>query len=50
MDAPRALVRRPNPHLAEGIVTHVDRVPVDVERAGLQWEACTAAMRSGGWR
>lgn len=49
MDAPRALVRRPGPRLADGIVTHIDRVPVDVELAELQWEAYVAAMRSGGW-
>ena len=31
---PVALVRRPGPRLAEGIVTHLDRSPVDLVRTG----------------
>ncbi|GAA1436740.1 N(G),N(G)-dimethylarginine dimethylaminohydrolase [Mycobacterium cookii] len=45
----RALVRRPSPRLAEGLVTHVDRVPIDVGLALRQWEAYVAALRSEGW-
>ncbi|MFJ4846431.1 MULTISPECIES: dimethylargininase [unclassified Streptomyces] len=45
----RALVRRPGPRLAEGIVTHVERSPVDGERALRQWEAYGAALRAHGW-
>lgn len=49
MDAPRALVRRPGPHLADGIVTHIDRVPIDVDLAVRQWDAYTEALAAGGW-
>ena len=45
----RALVRRPGPRLAEGLLTHLDRVPVDVELALRQWEAYVAALRGDGW-
>ncbi|MEU6339508.1 dimethylargininase [Streptomyces sp. NPDC046977] len=45
----RALVRRPGPRLAEGIVTHLERSPVDGERALQQWEAYGAALRAHGW-
>ncbi|GAB4085622.1 N(G),N(G)-dimethylarginine dimethylaminohydrolase [Myceligenerans cantabricum] len=45
----RALVRRPSPRLAEGLVTHIDRRPVDVALAGRQWEAYVAALHDAGW-
>ena len=35
----RALVRRPGPRLAEGLVTHQERVPVNVDCAQEQWSA-----------
>jgi dimethylargininase len=44
-----AIVRRPGPHLAEGIVTHQEPVPVDCELAGRQWTAYVTAMRTAGW-
>lgn len=44
-----ALVRRPSPRLADGLVTHIERSPVDVDLAHEQWEAYVAAMRSAGW-
>lgn len=47
--APRALVRRPGPKLVDGIVTHLDRVPVDVDLALVQWAAYCAALGSAGW-
>jgi dimethylargininase len=46
----KALVRRPGPRLAEGLVTHVERAPVDVERAMEQWHAYTDALRAHGWQ
>jgi dimethylargininase len=46
----RALVRRPGPRLAEGLVTHQDRVPVDTALAGRQWEGYVAALAAAGWR
>jgi dimethylargininase len=48
--APRALVRRPSPRLAEGIVTHIERQPVDVTAAKSQWRGYVAAIVSCGWQ
>ena len=45
----RALVRRPGPRLDEGLLTHLDRVPVDVDLARRQWEQYIEALRSEGW-
>ena len=45
----RALVRRPSPLLAEGLLTHLERVPVDVDRANDQWAAYVAAREAAGW-
>ena len=45
-----ALVRRPSPRLADGIVTHVERSPwVDVHLALRQWEEYCAALGRRGW-
>ncbi|KRE94020.1 N(G),N(G)-dimethylarginine dimethylaminohydrolase [Nocardioides sp. Soil774] len=46
----RALVRRPSPRLADGLLTHIDRVPVDVDLALRQWEAYVAALQAEGWK
>ena len=45
----RALVRPPGPRLADGLVTHIDRSPVDVDLARRQWDAYVAALRNEGW-
>src|SRR3954471_19303461 len=45
----RVLVRRPGPRLEEGLLTHLDRVPVDVEKARRQWLAYAAALQAEGW-
>ena len=49
MHARRALVRRPSPRLAEGLVTHIERQPVDVGLAMRQWEAYVEALHDAGW-
>jgi dimethylargininase len=49
MSARRALVRRPGPRLAEGLLTHLERRPVDVALAREQWEGYVAALRSEDW-
>lgn len=49
MSAGTALIRRPGPTLAGGIVTHMDRVPVDVGLATRQWDDYVAAMADNGW-
>ena len=45
----RALVRRPGSLLAGGIVTHIDRVPVDVPLAMRQWAKYVEAIERYGW-
>jgi dimethylargininase len=45
----RALVRRPGPRLEEGLLTHLDRVPVDVDKARRQWLGYIAALQAEGW-
>jgi dimethylargininase len=46
----RALVRRPDPRLADGLLTHIERVPVDVALALRQWDGYVDALRSEGWQ
>jgi dimethylargininase len=45
----RALVRRPSPRLAEGLVSHIERSPIDVELAFDQWRGYVDAMEQNGW-
>ncbi|SFP52246.1 dimethylargininase [Geodermatophilus dictyosporus] len=50
MTAPgTALVRRPTADLAEGIVTHLERVPVDADLAAEQHAGYRAALAGAGW-
>jgi dimethylargininase len=44
-----ALVRAPGPRLAEGIVTHLERRPVDAELAARQHAAYVNALTDHGW-
>jgi dimethylargininase len=44
-----ALVRRPSPRMADGIVTHIDRTPVDPARAERQHAAYVGALADNGW-
>jgi dimethylargininase len=46
----KALVRRPGSRLAEGLVTHIERSPVDVNIAMRQWEGYLRAFVDAGWR
>jgi dimethylargininase len=46
---PHALVRRPGPRLADGLLTHQERIPVDVELASRQWQAYVDALTTAGW-
>src|SRR5690348_926666 len=43
------LVRGPSSRLAEGIVTHISRMPVDMELARSQHEAYADALAVSGW-
>jgi dimethylargininase len=45
----KALVRRPGPRLPEGIVDHIERVPVDYELAVKQWEQYVEMLRRYEW-
>ena len=44
-----ALVRRPGPRLADGMVTHQERVAVNLGLAHEQWESYVAALLDAGW-
>jgi dimethylargininase len=45
----KALVRRPSPRLPEGIVDHIERVPVDYDLALHQWEQYVAQLQRHEW-
>ncbi|TDO51202.1 dimethylargininase [Kribbella sp. VKM Ac-2571] len=45
-----ALVRRPSPRLAEGLVTHIERRPVDLDLAFEQWQRYVDALHDTGWQ
>ncbi|NUR89130.1 MAG: N(G),N(G)-dimethylarginine dimethylaminohydrolase [Nonomuraea sp.] len=44
-----ALVRKPGPRIAEGIVTNIERRPVDPGLAAEQHAAYVAALETNGW-
>lgn len=43
-------MRRPSPRLAEGLLTHIERSPVDADIAMKQWEGYVRALVDAGWR
>ena len=45
----RALVRPPGPRLDDGLLTHLERSPVDLDLARRQWEGYVEALRAEGW-
>ncbi|WP_433544833.1 dimethylargininase [Streptomyces sp. CA-294286] len=49
MPSRKALVRRPGPRLADGLLTHLARKPVDAQLALTQWEAYVSVLREHGW-
>ena len=49
MTNPVALVRQPSSRMAEGITTHIDRVPADADGAARQHAAYVAAVAAAGW-
>jgi dimethylargininase len=42
-------VRRPSPRLADGIVSHIERQPLDLSLASAQWQGYCDAMSHHGW-
>jgi dimethylargininase len=50
MTVRHALVRRPSPRLADGLVTHIERsADVDSALAQRQWDGYVAALHDAGW-
>ena len=49
VNQPTALIRRPSPRLDEGLVTHIERTPVDYELAMKQWANYVEALRLCKW-
>jgi dimethylargininase len=45
-----ALVRRPAARLAEGITTHIERSPIDLDLARTQWDGYVQALTDTGWQ
>ncbi len=50
MHAGRVLIRRPGPRLAEGLVTHIDRVDIDPDLAADQWQGYVDALVTAGYQ
>ena len=46
---PKALVRRPGPRVADGLVTHIARRPVNASLAHAQWLGYVEALEAAGW-
>ena len=44
-----AYVRKPSPHLGDGLVTHIERTEIDVDRAVEQWHNYCDALARCGW-
>ena len=44
------LVRRPGPRLADGLISKIERLPVDAALALRQWESYVEALAAEGWR
>src|SRR4051812_22720686 len=49
MAAGTALVRRPSSRMGDGLVTHVERVPVDAQLAAAQHAGYVDALARAGW-
>ena len=45
----RALVRRPSSRLAQGLITHLERVAIEPVLAEEQWDGYVDAMTGAGW-
>lgn len=44
-----AVVRRPGPRLADGLVTHIEKSAIDLDLAASQWTAYCDVLASAGW-
>jgi len=46
----RVLIRKPSPRLANGLITHIERVEVDADLAEKQWAEYVRALTDQGWQ
>ena len=49
MTKPTLLVRPPGPRLTDGLVTHIERQPVDLDLARRQWENYVQVFADRDW-
>jgi dimethylargininase len=49
MATKKALVRQPSPRLADGVVTYIERQPIDVHLATKQWTGYVEALEEANW-
>ena len=49
METKKALVRRPSSRMADGLLTHIERTPIDFELAERQWANYVDALHQAGW-
>lgn len=49
MPANTAIVRRPGPRIADGLVTHIEKSDVSYELALQQWQGYVDAIAAAGW-
>jgi dimethylargininase len=49
MTGMRAIVRRPDPRIADGLTTHIEKAAVDPDRAAEQWQGYVDALVDAGW-
>lgn len=49
MERRHALVRPPTDSLVDGLVTHIERRPLELDLARQQWRAYVDALRANGW-
>ena len=47
---PTVIVRTPSTRLADGLVTHIERQPVDLDLARRQWTDYVGTLSDHGWR
>ena len=45
----QAIVRRPDPRIADGLVTHIEKAAVDADLAVEQWQGYVDALADAGW-
>ena len=49
MEQRKALIRKPSSRLNDGLVTHIEKTPVDLDAAATQWRTYVDALHAAGW-